>query len=207
MGCDFLVNAAITHDRQLAGVFAGQMVAAHQIGCEQVGAWTSANVDRPYDLVVQSAGGYPLDESFYQTVKGMVTALPALRDDSILLMCSACTEVGSPEYTDLMMQRGSDFRGFLDHIRATEVTAKDQWQYQMQTRVLERIGVERLVLANDGLPIDVQRKLAVTPAPGVGDVAARAQQVIDELLQRTPDARIAVIPEGPYTMLRTERVR
>jgi nickel-dependent lactate racemase len=207
MGCDFLVNAAITHERKLAGVFAGQMVAAHQIGCEQVGAWTSAHVDRPYDLVVQSAGGYPLDESFYQTVKGMVTALPALHDDSILLMCSACTEVGSPEYTDLMMQRGSDFRGFLDHIRATEVTAKDQWQYQMQTRVLERIGVERLVLANDGLPIDVQRKLAVTPAPGVGNVAARAQQVIDELLQRTPDARIAVIPEGPYTMLRTERVR
>ena len=77
----------------------------------------------------------------------------------------------------------------------------------MQTRVLERIGVERLVLANDGLPIDVQRKLAVTPASGRGDVAARAQQVIDELLERMPDARIAVIPEGPYTMLRTERGR
>ena len=140
MGCDFLVNAAITHDRELAGVFAGDLIAAHERGCEQVGEWTSAKVLEPYDLVVQSAGGYPLDESFYQTVKGMVTALPALHAGSTLLMCSACTEVGSPEYTELMMQRGGDFEGFLAHIAASEGTKKDQWQYQMQTRVLQRIG-------------------------------------------------------------------
>lgn len=207
MGCDFLVNAAITHERELAGVFAGQLVAAHEVGCERVGEWTSAKVARPYDLVVQSAGGYPLDESFYQTVKGMVTALPALHEDSRLLMCSACTEVGSPEYTDLMMRMGTDWRGFLEHIRSTDVTAKDQWQYQMQTRVLERIGVERLLLANDGLSRDVQAKLGVTPVGGEGDVAARAQLVIDDLVAKDPSARIAIIPEGPYTMLRAERPR
>ena len=202
MGCDFLVNAAITHDRELAGVFAGDLIAAHERGCEQVGEWTSAKVLEPYDLVVQSAGGYPLDESFYQTVKGMVTALPALHAGSTLLMCSACTEVGSPEYTELMMQRGGDFEGFLAHIAASEGTKKDQWQYQMQTRVLQRIGVARLLLANDGLPLEVQQRLAVTPASGHGTAAERAQGCIDGLLQQKPGARIAVIPEGPYTMLR-----
>ena len=202
MGCDFLVNAAITHERELAGVFAGQLIAAHEQGCEQVGKWTSAEVKRPYDLVVQSAGGYPLDESFYQTVKGMVTALPALADGGTLLMCSACTEVGSPEYTELMMERGCDYEAFLAHIAATEVTAKDQWQYQMHTRVLRRIGVTGLLLANDGLPMEVQRKLAVTPVAGEGSVGLRSQQLIDEFVRSRPNARIAVIPEGPYTMLR-----
>lgn len=202
MRCDFLVNAAITNERELAGVFAGDMVAAHERGCKQVGTWTSAPVTQPYDLVVQSAGGYPLDESFYQTVKGMVTALPALHEHSTLLMCSACTEVGSPEYTELMMQRGQDFEGFLEHISQANVTAKDQWQFQMQTRVLQRIGVERLLLANDGLPLSVQQCLAVTPATGHGNAGERAQQCIDALLSRQPEARIAIIPEGPYTMLR-----
>lgn len=199
--CDFLVNAAITNNRELAGVFAGDLFAAHERGCEQVGEWTSALVTEPYDLVVQSAGGYPLDESFYQTVKGMVTALPALHERSQLLMCSACTEVGSPEYTELMLERGSDYRGFLQHIKTSGLTAKDQWQYQMHTRVLERIGPQRLLLANDGLPKDVQQRLAVTPVAGEGPAIQRAQQVIDTVASN-PDARIAIIPEGPYTMLR-----
>jgi len=202
MGCDFLVNAAITDEREPAGVFAGDLIAAHEKGCEQVGTWTSATVEQPYDLVVQSAGGYPLDESFYQTVKGMVTALPALHEASTLLLCTACTEVGSPEYTELMRQHGGDYRAFLDSIRASDVTAKDQWEFQMQTRVLERIGVAGLVMVNDGLPPETQRQLAVTPAPGSGSVAKRAQQWIDDFVEAHPGARIAAIPEGPYTMLR-----
>lgn len=202
VGCDFLVNAAITHDRELAGVFVGDLVRAHEAGCEQVGAWTSAQVAQPFDLVVQSAGGYPLDESYYQTVKGMVTALPALHAGSRLLMCSPCTEVGSPEFTELMMRYGNDHESFLRDIAASGRTAKDQWQFQMQTRVLQRIGRERLLLANDGLPMDVQRQLGVTPVEGDGDATERAQRYIDAFAADNQGARIAVIPEGPYTMLR-----
>ncbi|MCK5942149.1 MAG: nickel-dependent lactate racemase [Planctomycetes bacterium] len=202
VGCDFLVNAAITHERELAGVFAGDLVAAHEAGCAQVGAWTAAEVQAPYDLVVTTAGGYPLDENFYQTVKGMVTALPALHRESRLLMCSACVEVGSPEFTELMMRYGNDHPAFLREIASNGRTTKDQWQFQMQTRVLERIGRERLLLANDGLPVETQQRLGVTPVAGDGDAAARVQRFVDEFAAREPNARIAVIPEGPYTMLR-----
>lgn len=202
VGCDFLVNAAITHGRELAGVFAGDLVAAHEAGCEQVGAWTSAAVGQPFDLVVTCAGGYPLDESYYQTVKGMVTALPALHEGSQLLMCSACTEVGSPEFTALMQRYGDDYEAFLRDIVASGRTEKDQWQFQMQTRVLRRIGEERLLLANDGLPMEAQRGLGVTPVGGAGDAVARAQRHLDAFVQQQPGARVAVIPEGPYTMLR-----
>ena len=202
VGCDFLVNAAITHERELAGVFAGDLVGAHEAGCDQVGAWTSAAVEQPFDLVVTSAGGYPLDESYYQTVKGMVTALPALHDESELLMMTACTEVGSPEFTALMQRYGSDYEAFLRDIAASGRTEKDQWQFQMQTRVLRRIGEARLLLANDGLPLPTQRGLGVTPLAGEGDVVARAQRHLDAFVAARPDARVAVIPEGPYTMLR-----
>lgn len=206
VGCDFLVNVAITHDRRPAGIYAGDLVQAHEAGCAQVEAWTGAQVDEPFDLVVQSAGGYPLDESFYQTIKGIVTALPALHDRSELLMCSACTEVGSPEFTALLQRYGRDHRAFLAAITATDVTGKDQWQYQMQARVLDRIGLARLKFAGDGLPIELQRELPITPLAGPGDAAERAQRHIDEFVRTRPDARIAVIPEGPYTMLRSAQV-
>lgn len=202
IGCDFLVNAAITDDRAPAGFFAGDLVEAHRIGCDQVGAWTTVPVGTPYDAVLTSAGGYPLDQNFYQTVKGMVTALPALADGASLLICSACQEVGSPEYTALMAQHGSDYREFLRSIATEDKTAKDQWQYQLHTRVLERIGVERLLLANDGLPIETQAGLAVTPLPGSAPAADRVQAWVDQFLLDHPEARIAVIPEGPYTLLK-----
>lgn len=201
VGCDFLVNVAITHQRQPAGIYAGDIVQAHRVGCDDVARWSSVTLDEPYDLVITSAGGYPLDSNFYQTVKGMVTALPALHDNSRLVICSACAEIGSAEYQQTMRAFGRNWRGFLEHIAATPQTNKDQWQYQMQCRVLKRIGVDQLFLAGDGIPADQLEQLAVRPLPGRGNAQQRVQSYLDAFAVEQPDARIALIPEGPYTML------
>jgi len=177
------------------------MEAAHAVGCRQVAEWTTAHVAEPFDLVITSAGGFPLDANFYQTVKGMVTALPALHENSTLLIISGCAEIGSPEYTETMLHYENDWRRFLRDIAATPRTAKDQWQFQMHARVLERIGIERLRLANDGLSIEQQRRLCVNPIGGSGDAGERAQRFIDGYLGEYPQASAAVIPQGPYTML------
>ena len=203
VGVDFLVNVAITHDRQLAGIYAGDLEKAFLVGCRDAAAWTSAYFDEPFDLVVTCAGGFPLDTSFYQTVKGMCTALPALRPDGTLLTLSACDRVGDAEYEAIYDRFGPDWRGFLEHIAGRSDTEKDQWGYQMQTRVLEHIGIDRSIFANDGLALETQHKIAVTPAPGGGDAQSRAQRFIYQYMKDNPCARVAVIPEGPYTMLTT----
>ena len=206
IGVDFLVNVAITHDRSLAGIYAGDLDEAFLAGCQDAAKWTAATFDEPYGLVVTCAGGFPLDTSFYQTVKGMCCALPALNPGGTMLTVSACDRVGDKEYEEIYDQFGSNWRGFLEHIASRDETIKDQWGYQMQTRVLERLGVERTIFANDGLSLETQHKIAVTPAPGKGDAQARAQRFIDQYVSDHPDARIAVIPEGPYTMLTVPRL-
>jgi len=204
VGIDFLVNVAITDEREPSGIYAGDWREAFFAGCRDVSDWTSAQLEEPYDLVVTSAGGFPLDKNFSQTVKCMCTAVPALGDDATLMVFSACEEIGEPEYVELFDRFGADWRAFLNHIETSGKTEKDQWEYQMQTRVLRRIGVERLVLCNDGLDRDTQRKIATTPCPGPieADAVARGQAFIDQYVATHPDARVAVIPEGPYTMLR-----
>jgi lactate racemase len=202
VGVDFLVNVSITHERRLAGVYCGDMVEAHLAGVRDVAEWTTAFVDEPFDLILTNGGGYPLDQTFYQTVKGMVGALPAAHGGSTIVVVSACSEgIGSPECIQTMMRWGSDWRGFLRHISDPDNFVKDQWQFQTQTRVLECIGVERLCLGCDALAIDVQRKLGVNPIGGTGAAADRVQQFVDGYLLRHPAARLAVIPEGPYTQL------
>jgi len=204
VGVDFLLNVAITQDRRIAGVYAGDLFAAHEAGCRQVADWTTAPIDGPFDLVVTNGGGYPLDETLYQTIKGMCTALPALGPDSTLLIASGCGEgFGSTAYTELLLRWGRDWRGFLADIAShPDRTERDQWEFQMQCRVLERIGMDDLCLVTDGIPADAQKELALTPVLGDAPAAARTQQAIDDYLANKPDARVAVIPDGPYTMLR-----
>ena len=203
VGVDFLLNVAITRSRRIAGVYCGDLEQAHLAGCDDVARWTSACVGGPFDLVITNGGGFPLDQTFYQTVKGMCTALPALGEHSTLLQVSACGEgVGSPAYAELMAAYDNDWRRFLADIAAADRTRLDQWELQMQARVLERIGIDRLRVVTDGIDPETQRHLAVNPVLGPGPAHRRAQNAIDEYLAAHPDARVAVIPEGPYTMLR-----
>jgi nickel-dependent lactate racemase len=206
VGVDFLFNVAINRDREIAGIYCGDLVEAHLAGCQEVADWTTAVVPGPLDLVVTCGGGYPLDQTFYQTVKGMCTALPALEPDTTLLQISHCGEgLGSPAYIELMRTWGSDWRGFLAHIEANRHQTKlDQWELQVQCRVLDRIGSERLWFASDGIPDQLQGHLGLTPLLGEGDAIRRAQRAIDDFLSARPDARVAVIPDGPYTMLRRD---
>ena len=203
VGVDFLLNVAITRERRIAGVFAGELDAAHLAGCRQVAQWSSVAIDGPFNLVVTNGGGFPLDTTFYQTVKGMCTALPALAGHSTLLIVSGCADgLGSRCYADLMLRYDNDWRRFLADIAAhRDRTELDQWQLQMQSRVLARIGREKLLLATDGVPMDIRRRVAVTPVEGPGDAAARAQAAIDRFVATRPDARVAAIPDGPYVML------
>ncbi|NIA22293.1 MAG: DUF2088 domain-containing protein, partial [Anaerolineaceae bacterium] len=203
VGVDLLLNVAVTRDRRLAAVWAGDLVAAHAAACRQVAEWVTAEISGPFDLVVTCGGGFPLDATFYQTVKGMVAALPALGETSTLLQTSECAEqLGSQAYTELMLGYDNHWRRFLADIEADkDRTHLDQWEYQMQARVLDRIGLDRLWLASDGIPQEMQRHISVTPLLGDGEARNRAQAAIDRCVAAHPKARIAVIPEGPYTML------
>jgi hypothetical protein len=96
---------------------------------------------------------------------------------------------------------GIDWRGFLEHIAASATLVKKQWQYQAHAKVLAKIGVERLRFAGDGLPAQVLRGLAVHPLEGEGAAAERAQRFMDACLAKHPSAHVAIVPEGPYTML------
>lgn len=204
VGVDFLLNVGVSADQRIAGVFCGDLEAAHAAGCRQVEEWATARVASSFDLVVTSGGGAPLDASFYQAVKGQVGALPALERESTLLQVAACSQgLGSSAYSDLLLRWGQDWRGFLAFLAAhPDDTAIDQWELQMQARVLEHVGVERLWFASDGVPEDVQRCIAVTPVLGPGGAAQRAQRAIDRYLALRPQASVAVIPDGPYTLLR-----
>jgi lactate racemase len=71
IGPSFLLNVSLNEERQITGVFAGDLVEAHRVGCEFVRQSAMQRVKAPFDIVVTTNSGYPLDLNLYQGVKGM----------------------------------------------------------------------------------------------------------------------------------------
>lgn len=190
-GADLIVNATLDERRQVTGVYAGELEAAHLAAVAQAERQTRVVLDAPVDIVVTTAAGWPLDLTFYQGVKGMVGALPITRPGGTIIIAQENAEgIGGPEYAELMLGI-TDPHDYMARAFRGEVCSIDQWQLHEQEKVLRRCQVLNF---SEGLPRDVQQRLFVTPVDSVEAGVAQA------LAKHGPDARIAVIPEGPYVL-------
>jgi len=92
IGPSFLLNVALNEDRKITGVFAGDLVKAHRAGTEFVRESAMQRVEQPFDIVVTTNSGYPLDMNLYQAVKGMRAAELIVRDGGDVIMAAECRE-------------------------------------------------------------------------------------------------------------------
>ncbi len=190
-GCDFIVNAVIDAERRPLKFVAGDMEAAFLEGVEFVRGVVADRVSHPVDIVVTSSAGYPLDTTFYQAVKGLTGALPIVKQGGTIILAAGLTEgIGSPEFQRLF-QENATLEGFVERILGKDYFVLDQWQLEELAKVRRKAKVK---LVSDGLPRETIDGLFVESAPTV------EQAVADSLAEYGPDAKIAVIPKGPYVL-------
>ncbi len=186
---DFIVNVTLNERRQITGVFAGDLEKAHEEGMAFMAGQCRSEVDAPVDAVITTAAGFPLDLTFYQTVKGMTAAARILKKGGVVVIASRCDEgIGSPEFTRLILETKT-IDEFERNIRKPGVYTLDQWQLQKFGQVLRN---HEVWLYSEGIPKETQKKLFVTPLKSIEDAVQRI------LVRFGKDACIAVIPEGPY---------
>lgn len=190
---DFLVDVALgrgTPRRPIAAIFAGSPVAAHRQGVEFVSRVMVETLDQPVDAVITTAAGYPLDLTFYQAVKGITAASHIVKPGGKILLLAACEEgVGGPEFARLLAG-GSPDRLFMKNIENAPVVV-DQWQLEKLALVTTRADVLYYV---PGLPREFHSALW-------GKAYACAEEALAALAsQLGQNARVAVIPEGPYVL-------
>ncbi len=188
-GFSFLVNVALNERREITGIFAGDLIAAHAEGIEFVRASAMQPVEQPFEIVISTNSGYPLDLNLYQTVKGMSAAARIVKEGGSIIMAAECREgvpVTAPFYK-LLRQAGRPER-VLELI--AESTFPEQWQSQIQALIQRRATV---YLYSSLDPEEV--KLAhLTPCPDIAGL------VMKQIAKLGPTARIAVLPQGPLTI-------
>ncbi|MXW05816.1 MAG: nickel-dependent lactate racemase [Gemmatimonadetes bacterium] len=192
-GVDFILNVAMDEDRQITGVFAGELDRAHRQGVRHVDGMVVASVEEPVDIVVTSSAGYPLDTTFYQAVKGMVGVLDILKEDGSIVIAAGCADgIGSAEFEELL-RKTTDIDAFIHWIQQPGVFTIDQWEIEELVKALKK---GRVYLYTDGLSDDDVRDCLVEPVPSVEAGITRA------LKRHGAGATIAVVPRGPYVIPR-----
>lgn len=190
-GPAFLLNVTLNEQREITRVFAGDLLEAHKVGIEFVRASAMQRVKAPFEVVVTTNSGYPLDLNLYQGVKGMSAGARIVTEGGTLILAAECREGvpgGSP--LDQLLRSGRSSEEILAMLATPGFVRPEQWQAQIQALVQRRAKV----LLHSQLPEDVVRICHLTPCP---DIAATVRQELDRF---GPQARVAVLPQGPLTI-------
>lgn len=189
---DFALDVALAPGRRICGVFAGEPVVSHAAGIAFVREKTTASIPGLYDAAITSAAGYPLDLTFYQTVKGITAASHVVRPGGMILVISACTEgAGADEFSRMLLEfdRPSDL---LQRLADSPVVV-DQWQLEKLALVFQR---QRVLFYIPGLSTKYRSRLW---GPSYDSPAEAVAALVSSL---EPGAEVVVLPEGPYVYAR-----
>lgn len=190
-GPAFLVNVTLNEERAITGVFAGDLLGAHRVGCEFVRKSAMQKVEAPFEVVVTTNSGYPLDLNLYQGVKGMSAGARIIQENGTLILACECREgvpAGSP--LDDLLRSADSSEEILTMLATPGFVRPEQWQAQIQALIQRRAKV----LVHSALPESIIRSAHLEPCPDIESA------VMAELARRGPDARVAVLPQGPLTI-------
>ncbi len=191
----FLYNVTLNREKAVTAVFAGDLRAAHAAGCQAVKAAAMVPVAAPFDVVVTTNSGYPLDQNLYQSVKGMSAAAQIVKPGGAIILAAECAD-GIPDhglYAQLLRAAAAPaeiLRQLQDHGQ----TRQDQWQVQIQARILEKA---RIYLYSHNLTPAQVRGALLIPTPSVETALA---ELIVAGSPGGQSVRVCVLPEGPLTI-------
>lgn len=189
---DFLLNVTLNARREITGVFAGDLWEAHARGVEFVRETAMVGVEAPYDVVLTTNSGYPLDINLYQSVKGISSAAQVVKPGGSIVIASECRE-GIPDYGEYgnLVREGGSPEGIVRIISQPGFHRHDQWEAQLHADLLNRADI---YIHASGLTDRQAEEMLLRP---VDDVEATVARLLEE---HGPGARLCVLPEGPQTI-------
>lgn len=192
LGPTYAFNTIIDESRKMSFVNFGDCVASHLESVAAVRRFAEVPCPRKFATLLTSAAGYPLDKTYYQTVKGMVAPLQILADGGRMIIASRCEEgIGSSEYREsqaILKHLGP--QAFLNRIQTMPLADIDGWQTHM---LLRSLAIGNVSLYSDGIP-SADRDLTCV------EMIESIEQAIEESVSQSGDRAVAVIPEGPYVI-------
>jgi len=191
-GVTFALDVVLNRDKDVVAAYGGDLLPMHAAATATAKRMAMRPVEAPFDVVVTTNSGFPLDQNLYQAVKGMSAAYQVVRPGGTIVCAAECRD-GFPDhgsYRRVLASAPSPQALFADISARTE-TVPDQWQVQIQARI--QSGSQ--VIMHTSYLSDAE--LATAHLRQTHDISATVAQA---LAAAGPDARLCVLPEGPQTI-------
>ncbi len=197
---DFAINIVLDNQKRVNTIISGELFESHGMAIEYVKKCCCPAVEKEADLVITTCGGYPLDATFYQCVKGFVNCLPAVKNMGEIISFGSCLEgIGSSEYAGLMKKYSGNHLRFIEDIKECQFFIKDQWEFQMHIRALEKVSEQNLHFYTSNIPQVELSMLSVKPhSLPIKLIEKSIQNIINQAA--IEKRQIAIFPEGPYCL-------
>ncbi|KJS46960.1 nickel-dependent lactate racemase [Desulfosporosinus sp. BICA1-9] len=188
---DFLLNVALNGKKEITNVFAGELTAAHAVGCTYVKEHAMIKCEERYDVVITTNAGYPLDQNLYQAVKGMDAARMIVKQGGTIICAAECSE-GMPEHGNFVkiLQMRESPKELLEMINVPSFQMFDQWEAQRLAMIQEWADVYVYSL----LP---EESIKTAMLKQTKDIEQTLQELMDKYGKKMS---IAVLPLGPLTI-------
>jgi nickel-dependent lactate racemase len=188
----FGLDVILNRDKQIVSAYGGDLLEMHSTAVEQAKELAMRPVPGPFDVVVTTNSGFPLDQNLYQAVKGMSAAYQVVRPGGVIICAAECRD-GFPDhgsYRELLASASSP-EALLADIVSRPNTVPDQWQAQIQAR----IQTDCQVIVHTSYLSDVD--LAAVHLQQTADLSATVAAAVRSV---GAAARVCVLPEGPQTI-------
>lgn len=188
---NFSVEVTLNKDHEITSIFAGNQSQSHRAASRFTHKVAMQKVEKAFDVVVTTNSGYPLDINLYQAVKGMSAASQIVRKGGSIICAAECSD-GMPEhgsYKEILLSENSP-EALLDLIEGSNYNQHDQWQVQIQAKILMKSNV---YLKSDYLSDHEVRQAHLVPIKNV-------EHTLQRLLQQEENKTVCILPEGPQTI-------
>src|SRR5213593_268835 len=141
-GVDFALDVTLNRDQQITEAFAGELLREHAAACAAAKQNAMRRVPRPFDVVITTNSGYPLDQNLYQAVKGMSAAAQIVRDGGTVILAAECRE-GVPDGSahDQLLRSEDSSEKVLKLIESPGFSWPVQWCAHIQVLIQRRAEV------------------------------------------------------------------
>jgi nickel-dependent lactate racemase len=187
-GLDLIVNVAVDSHHKMTHLFIGEPRTTHEKASKVIAQDMKIAFGEPYDIVVTTNGGYPLDRNLYQCVKGIAIGEMMVRKGGTIILASECRDgVGHSVFQKRMTQSLSP-QEVLQKLKADE-PVEDQDNIQILARALQHA---RVIIISMGIEAQTIRSMKMEHVNSFEEAL--------RLCNLQGKTRMAVVPGGPYVL-------
>jgi nickel-dependent lactate racemase len=192
IGLHFIVNVVQTGKKEVVRVVAGDPVEAFNEGVKTARKLYEVEIDQPGEIVV-SGVSYPKSRDLYQATRAANVVVfgpqPVVTKGGTILIPAPCEDgCGHPGYC-MIMKRSENIDDVIA-ISREEGFAPGEQKALILAWILKQA---RMVITDCSLPEETLREIHLESIPTL-------QEALDRELERNPDARVVLIPDGPLTL-------